>query len=156
GFRGGSAEGRDSDDRSTLLGASRPRESGAGRSVHGRRPIAQLWVGAPRYLRLGWRLLLGAQYEASGGVGARSGGCQGEAKTALDRLRQEGWADPRQPGRACLPEGKGSAACVARGWLFARPDGVEEQPVSLHSTHFSLRGHRNRGGYGQGSPFRLR
>ena len=34
--------------------------------VDGRRPVAQLRAGAPRHLRLGRRLLLGAQHEAGG------------------------------------------------------------------------------------------
>ena len=64
---------------------------------------------------------------------------QGEAETALARLRQEGRPDPHQPGRACLPEGKGRPARLARGRQRARPDGVEEQPVSLLPAHFSLK-----------------
>ena len=47
-----------------LLGAGRPRAPGPRRPVDGRRPVAQLRAGAPRHLRLGRRLLLGAQHEA--------------------------------------------------------------------------------------------
>ena len=131
--------------------AGGPRAPGPRRPVHGRGPVAQLRAGAPRYLRLGRRLLRGAQHEAGGGAGARSGGRQGEAETALARLRQEGWPDPYQSGRACLPEGKRRPARLARRWQRARPDGVEEQPLSLLPAHFSLTGHRNRDGNGQGS-----
>ena len=141
-LRAGPAEGRDPRDRGALLGAGGPRAPGPGRPVHGRRPVAQLRAGAPRYLRLGRRLLLGAQHEAGGGAGARSGERQGEAETALARLRQEGRPDPHQPGRARLPEGKGRPARLARGRQRARPDGVEEQPLSLRPTHFSLTGRR--------------
>ena len=85
GLREGPAEGRDPGDRGALLGAGGPRAPGAGRPVDGRRPVAQLRPGAPRHVRLGRRLLLGAQHEAAGGAGARPGGRQGEAEAALDR-----------------------------------------------------------------------
>ena len=71
-----------------LLGAGGPRAPGAGRPVDGRRPVAQLRPGAPRHVRLGRRLLRGAQHEEAGGPGSRPGGRQGEAEAALDRLRQ--------------------------------------------------------------------
>ena len=64
GLRAGPAEGRDPHDRVALLGAGGPRAPGPRRPVHGRRPVAQLRAGAPRYLRLGRRLLLGPQHEA--------------------------------------------------------------------------------------------
>ncbi len=37
-------------------------------------------------------------------IGRRSGERQGEAETALARLRQQGWTDPNQSGRACVSE----------------------------------------------------
>ena len=52
-------------------------------------------------------------------------------EAALDRLRQEGRPDPHQPGRACLYQGEECSACLACGRQRARPDGVEEQPLSL-------------------------
>ena len=64
---------------------------------------------------------------------------QGEAEAALARLRQQGRPDPHQPGRARLPEGEGRPARLARRRQRARPDGVEEQPVSLLPAHFPLR-----------------
>ena len=65
--------------------------------------------------------------------------------TEFLRLRQEGWPDPHQSGRARLPEGKGRPARLARGRQRARPDGVEEQPVSLLPAHLPLSGRRNGG-----------
>ena len=65
-----------------------------------------------------------------------------QAETALARLRQEGRPDPHQPGRARLSQGEGRPARLARRRQRARPDGVEEQPLSLRPAHLPLRASR--------------
>ena len=76
-------EGRDPGDRVALLGAGRPRTPGPGRAVDGRRPVAQLRPGPPRHVRLGRRLLVGAQHQAAGGTRPRPRGRREQAQTAL-------------------------------------------------------------------------
>ena len=49
---------------SRYSGAGRPRAPGPGGTFDGRRPVAQLRAGAPRHLRLGRRLLVGAEHQA--------------------------------------------------------------------------------------------
>ena len=140
GVRARFAEGRDSHHRVALFGNGRSRASRPGRIFHGRRPVAQFRSGAPRHLRVDRRLLVGAQHEAGGGTGARSGEREESTETALGRLRQQRQPHPHQPGRARLSQGKGRSARLACRWPRARPDRVEKQPVSLCATDLSVRG----------------
>ena len=52
----------------------RPRAPRPGRALDGRRPVAQLRPGAPRHVRLGRRLLVGAQHQAARRARPRSRG----------------------------------------------------------------------------------
>ncbi len=83
-------------------------------------------LAAPGHLRLGRRLLVGAQHEAGGGAGPRRSGGQGKAQDALARLRQPGQPDPHQSGCARLPEGAPRPARLACRWPRARRDRVAE------------------------------
>ncbi len=138
GVRGRLAEGRDPHDRVTVFGLRGPRAPCHRRVVNGRRAVAEFRTRAPRYLCMGRCFLRGAQYQARHGtcVGSRKSPPTTEA--ALDRLRQEGRPDPHQSGRAYLYQGEECSACLARGRQRARPDGVEEQPLSLQPAHLPL------------------
>ena len=61
---------------------------------------------------------------------------QAEAVVAV--LRQQGWLDPHQPGRACLSQGKAGAARLARGRQRPRRDALEKQLVAVLAAHFQI------------------
>ena len=124
-------EGRDSDDRVAVLGPGGPRASGPGRPIHGRRPDAQLRAGPPRHVRLD-RCLLRRRRTRSrpSELVTDPASCEEATETPLARLRQEGQPAPHQPGRARLSQGEGHSARLACRWPRARPDRVEEQPLS--------------------------
>ena len=138
GVRAGFAEGCHPHDRVALLGPGGPRASGPRRPVHGRWPVAQLRAGPPRHLRLDRCLLRSPQHKAGVRAGDRSGECEEATETPLACLWQEGQPPPHQPGRACLSQGQGHSARLACRRKLARPDRVEEQPLSLLSANLPL------------------
>ena len=56
----------------------------------------------------------------------------------MDRLRQQGRPDPRQPGRPQLPQGERRAARLACGWQCPRRYRMGQQSVSLCPTHLQV------------------
>ncbi len=79
-----------------LLGQSRPRVACPLWSVDGRRPIAELWPGKPRHVRLGWRLLLRAQYQEDRNARQRPRRHGQAAETPLGLLRRSRWVNAHQ------------------------------------------------------------
>ena len=152
GIRAGPAEGRDPRDRGALLGAVGPRAPGPRRTVHGRGPVAQLRAGAPRYLRLGRRFSSAPNTKPAAELVPNPAVAKEKLKLLwLACGKRDGLIRISQGVHAYLKEKRRPARLACR-WQRARPNGVEEQPVSLLPAHFSLTGHRNRDGNGQGSP----
>ncbi|CAA9428395.1 MAG: Endo-1,4-beta-xylanase, partial [uncultured Phycisphaerae bacterium] len=131
--RGRPAEGRDPVRREELLGKGRPRAPRAGRPVDGRRAVAELRARAPRHVRVGRRVLLGAQHEAARGTRAGPGGGEGQAQAPVPLLWQQGRADARQPDAPRVPEGERRPPHLARRRQRPRRGALEEHAVPLPS-----------------------
>ena len=128
-FEKGSARGRDPVHRVALLGAGRPRAPGAGGTVDGRRPVAELRPAEPGHLRLGRRVLLGPQHPAGPLADLGPGGRKREAPVAMGLLRRQGRPDEHQQAVPRGPGAEGRPAPLARRFRRAHLARLEERPV---------------------------
>ena len=121
----------DSFHRVALFGAGRSRASCARRTVDGRRTVAELRPRQSQHVRMGWRLLLGAQHVAAGAAGARRGGGEETAEAAVGVVRRQGFAVQHQRRRAQVSRrAEGASRLAHRRWRRARLPCLEERPVS--------------------------
>src|SRR5262249_43964179 len=113
--------------RVALSGEGRQRAPGDRRAVDGRRPGAGHWSEAPRYLRVGRRVLLGA-LQPAGRPLPQPRRCE-ETEAAVGLLRRHGPANGRQQVAPQHTGGKEGAAHLARRFRRPHLPGLEKRPL---------------------------